>query len=164
MSLMNKTFICAPYRSNKSNNVNELRYAIFSAKKGKVESYQLPPCHDTLSKHIARANYKAFIWRRCLEQAPFIPSPENRGWIVYDGAFCIDWMDRRPAPDAVLEMMSCSCKRKCSNDCPYRINGLLCTDMRSLRDCDNFGNGISDLTYDTDDEDMNSDHDEIDDE
>ena len=40
------------------------------AKKGEIESHQLPPYKDSLRRHTLRANYRAGIWRRCLEKDP----------------------------------------------------------------------------------------------
>ena len=118
--------------------VNALRYALFCVKKGKIKSYQLPPCKDSLKKHIHRANYQAYIWRSCFEQFPRIPEPEHYGWFYKNETLSIDWMDGKPAPDAVLDLLSCVCKRKCvPNDCICITNGMKCTDMCKLPNCEN---------------------------
>ena len=52
--------------------VNELRYRLFRAKRGDVESGQLPPCEDTLYLHCQRANYQAAIWKRSLERLVYL--------------------------------------------------------------------------------------------
>ena len=57
-----------------------LRYAMFCAKKGELESHQLPPCRHCLYKHILRANYQAFVWKSCLVACPIIPSPVGYVW------------------------------------------------------------------------------------
>ena len=88
-------FTCLMY-SPKS--INELRYQLFCAKKGAIESFQLPPCQDTLTKHILRSNYQAAIWRRSHLNNAIVPSPIERGWkleTTSDGGskINIDWMD-----------------------------------------------------------------------
>ena len=47
------------------------------------------------------------------------------------------WLGSRPAPEEVLELLSCNCKRKCTVDtyCCFKA-GLKCTGMCSLK-CDN---------------------------
>ena len=65
-------FTCALYGCKTVKDVNEARYAMFCAKRGTIESHQLPPCRDSLHNHIRRANYQCFIWRLCLEQFPDI--------------------------------------------------------------------------------------------
>ena len=83
--LMNKleAYTCLLYASKTSSTkINELRYYLFCAKKGEIESHQLPPCRDCLEKHALRANYQAGIWRRCLEQNSQVPSPVGRGWKI----------------------------------------------------------------------------------
>jgi hypothetical protein len=43
-----------------------------------------------------------------------------------------------PAPDSILEFLSCGCVKSCdSNRCTCRSNGLKCTDMCKLKDCSN---------------------------
>ena len=100
-----------------STKVNCLRYDLFCARKGELESHQLPPCRDCLVKHAQRANYQAAIWRRCLDQNIDTPSPVGRGWQIEktDGfdQLVVHWMDGQPAPEAVLDLLACSCARKC---------------------------------------------------
>ena len=57
--LMNKleaytSLLYAPKTS--STKINDLRYHLFCAEKGEIESHQLPPCRDCLEKHAVRAN------------------------------------------------------------------------------------------------------------
>ena len=50
----------------------------------------------------------------------------------------IDWTDEKAAPDAVIEMLSCRCKKKCEkNRCECLLNGLYCTDMCKCKSCEN---------------------------
>jgi len=66
-------FTCQLYfRNTKIVKVNELRYKMFCAKKGDIESFQLPPCEDTLLQHTLRTNYQAAIWKLSLERQPDI--------------------------------------------------------------------------------------------
>ena len=132
-------FTCLMYSSNPgTRDVNVLRYRLFCARKGELESHQLPPCQDTLRKHCERANYQSAIWRRSLQCSPQIPSPIGSGWCLKDGKLTIDWMNGEPAPKAVLELLSCQCKRVCQlPSCTCLANGLHCTDMCRLRECTN---------------------------
>ena len=60
--------------------VNELRCQLFRAKKGEVESGQLPPCEDCLFMQSLRANYQAGVWRRALEECPSNSNPSGHRW------------------------------------------------------------------------------------
>ena len=89
------------------------------------------PIHDVIGgqgkKGISRANYQAYIWRSCFEQFPQIPEPEHYGWFYKNETLSIDWMDGKPAPGAVLDLLSCKCKRKCvPNDCICVPNNCIC--------------------------------------
>jgi len=73
-------FVCRMYASTSTIcEVDELRYHLFYAKRGEVESSQLPPCKDCLYMHVLRANYQAAIWRRCLVSQPVVPDPKSHG-------------------------------------------------------------------------------------
>ena len=136
-----EAFTCVLYDNINSGKrtVNELRYKLFVAKRGEAESAQLPPCRDCLIMHAMRANYQVGIWRRCLEPDPEIPYPIDHGWVIdAPDVLSVDWLNGPVAPDDVMEMLSCKCKRQCSSpDCVCIKNGLKCTYMCSLQTCGN---------------------------
>ena len=138
-----ETFTCQMYapRSN-TVSVNELRYQLFSAKKARIDPHQLPPCAGALQKHALRANYQCAIWKRSLESLPDIPSPHNLGWKLQSREerqeLQIHWMDGPAAPEAVLELLSCSCPRFCRlPQCTCMTNNLKCSELCRLKTCDN---------------------------
>ena len=137
-------FTCKLYGSNSARgDVNELRYEIICAKEGEVESHLLPPCRDSLLKHVRRANYQAGLWRRCLRQYPEEPDAWLHGWeeVGEPGKryLDIDWNDLKPTPDAVLELLSSSCPKQCkAPGCVCIEHGLKCKDMCVVKHCDNF--------------------------
>ena len=135
-----EAFKCRLYApKSSSTKVNDLRYDMFCAKRGEIQSYQLPPCRDCLVKHAQRANYQAAIWRRCLEQDPKVPSPVGRGWKIEkeEGieqlvVHSLHWMDEQPVPQAVLDLLACNCTWKCSlPKCVCLSNELKCTDCEN---------------------------------
>ncbi len=131
---------CRMYvHSTRTTDVNTLRHQLFCARRGEAESSQLPPCKDCLFMHAMRANYQAAIWRRSLKTQPSVPDPKESGWTTDDeGKLVIEWMRGSPAPDAVLQLLSCKCKRSCKlPDCTCLSNGLKCTDMCKLQTCSN---------------------------
>lgn len=71
--------LCTPSTATASN-INDVRYNLFCAKNGEIESHLVAPCKDCLSKHAMRANYQTCIWRRSLERNPVIPRPVGMGW------------------------------------------------------------------------------------
>ena len=97
---------------------------------------------DCQAKHALRVNYQAAIWRRSLQACPEIPNPKGHGWELesdHDQQFLtIDWMTGSPAPEAVLELMSCKCSSGCKlPSCVCILNGLKYTDICRLRECSN---------------------------
>ena len=118
--------------------VNELRYQLFRAKTGAIESGQLPPCEDCLFLHALRANYQAAIWRNSLEKYPVIPNAVGNGWILEEDQLSVEWMRGRPAPEIVLEFMACKCVKHCKlPSCQCLSNGFSCTSACKLQHCEN---------------------------
>ena len=77
----------------------------------------LPPCKDSLYKHAQRANYQAAIWRRSLSNEE-IQNPIGHGWLLNESnEIEIEWMHDEPAPKAVLDLLSCNCKKACDEKC-----------------------------------------------
>ena len=90
-------FVCKLYATKPAtHDIDELRYNLFCARKGEIESHQLPSSKDCLMKHSLRANYLAAIWKRSLENNPQIPNPVGLGWQLEQCAdaqhLAIDWM------------------------------------------------------------------------
>ena len=132
-------FTCKLYCSQPgTDNINEMRYRLFCAKKGNIDSTQLPPHADCLLKHASRENFQAVIWKRSLQRCPLTPTPSGSGWREGGDNFAIDWMSGDPTPTAVLELLSCSCARSCQLPTYCCLeNGLKCTDVWKLLDYDN---------------------------
>lgn len=129
-------FTCISYSAHTNcASVNELRYELFRLKKGKVHSAQLPPCEeDTLFQHAARSNYQAARWKRSHLPRPSIPQPVGHGWEVDNGIIHPKWMSGAPAPESILDFLSCECKvRKCR----CLINNMKFTPMCKLQTCSN---------------------------
>ena len=109
-----------------STNVNEARYTLFCSKSH--QSQQLPPTRDALNKHIQRANYQAALWKRALLSDESVPSPDGHGWQSVDGELVVCWTNQEPAPKALMEFASCSCKTTCSTRrCTCKGLDLPCT-------------------------------------
>ena len=120
--------------------VNELRYHLFRANKGTVDSGRFPPCNDILYQHSLRANYQSAIRRRSLVEHPdFSPPQNNHGWTIgHDGQLDIKWMTGAPAPQVIMEFLSCKCLRKCQlPECECMSNDLKCVEKYRLHDCAN---------------------------
>ncbi|KAJ8042409.1 hypothetical protein HOLleu_13457 [Holothuria leucospilota] len=73
-------FVCKLYGSNVITSVNTLRFELFTRTRAK--SRMLPPNKDSLTFHVKRANYQAFIWKRALEAKPKIDDPPGHGWKI----------------------------------------------------------------------------------
>ena len=132
-------FVCKIYAS-KSNisDVNECRYILFTSRRGEIDSVHLPPCKDALHQHAMRANYLAGLWRQSLVNEMEIPSALDHGWKEASGQLRPLWMTCLPAPEAVLELLSCDCKKFCGESCPCKNNNMKCTMMCKVHPCDNW--------------------------
>ena len=117
----------------------------------------LSPTKGALELHIKRANYQVFICKKAAEREPDIPSPVGHGQDVKDGYIEVMWMTEKPALESVLELIGCSCKRKCGSDCQCLKHGLNCTDVCPCSDtCKNL---LADCWNDDDDNDSSDESD-----
>ena len=144
-------FVCCVYGASGSSSMNDVRYALFCSNTKSSKSSNLPPCLDCLRLLTARANYQVALWLRSLENNASIPSSNGHGWNIKYGLLEVQWMNCHPAPDAVLELMSCLCSNDCSErSCPCIRNVMKCTDMGKLHNfyCSNCTGDNDEETYD----------------
>ena len=106
---------------------------IFSLRRIKRLSRTITILQRLPSKDTMRANYQACIWRRSLQCSPSILDPvgfrRKMGSSAEDeSSLPIEWMDGKPAPEAVLERLACRCPRSFRlSDCVCMANVLACT-------------------------------------
>ena len=67
----------------------------------------LPHCRDTVTMHIKRCNYQAYIWRMLTRQLLFFsPPPQDLGWEVNDvGALEIKWTEGELMPHELADVI-----------------------------------------------------------
>ena len=86
--------------------INELRYLLFWARDGGLESEQLPPWLDCLHYYPQRASYQAELWKRSLSSGPQASSPIKHNWSLQtengNKILVTSWMTVQPAPDDVF--------------------------------------------------------------
>ena len=64
----------------------------------------LPPCTNSLRKHIKIANYVAKMWKRAAEQDPTEgENPLNYGWELGEDGLQPEWFDGKQLPDSITE-------------------------------------------------------------
>jgi hypothetical protein len=134
-------FVCKLYvPDTEIAKVEDLRWHLF--KKKQAQSEGLPPTRSSLKPAILRAHYQAMIWFNDIVANPEIPEPQNYGWQTSDGELEPVMCLLPPAPEAVTNLVKCSCKlTQCANNrCKCRKNGLKCTSLCNCSDkeeCDN---------------------------
>ncbi|KAL8567345.1 hypothetical protein ACOMHN_001733 [Nucella lapillus] len=90
--------------------------------------------------------------------------PTQSGWKVENQngteVLVVDWMDVRPAPEAVIELLACKCTRACTAlEFTCIQHGLKCSDMCKLKECDNqpVDDDLEDVSELADDDDFDND-------
>ena len=89
-------------------------------------------------------------------------NPLLHGWRKVDDEIEIHWLNEKPAPDAILEFVTCGCKKtNCSNNqCSCRAVDLPCTDLCRCVDCKNENRELDLDESDEDESDSEIDDDE----
>ena len=74
-----------------------------------------------------------------MEVEPLIPNADGYGWDYVDNCYKVYWMDNKPAPEEILELVVCNCKNsKCVDDCPCVQLQVPLTDIYNCKnDCEN---------------------------
>jgi len=152
-----EAFVCQLY-GVKCSNTDEARYLKFVSGKKTPEPQKLPPTRDVLLCHCKRVSYVTAIVKRSLEQFHALPSLcEDYGWVLNNNELQVQWMIRDPAPEIVLQTISCSCRKSSclTRACSCCSNGIKCTELCSCLNCSNLENESS-----TESEDEESDNDD----
>ncbi len=131
-------YVCHIYGQKGSPNVNDARYKMF--KLGKCTEDTLPHNLDSLSQHIVRVNYEAYVRKKATSSIINAPSPIGFGWVMTGEDIEIQWSTLEAAPDSILECVICKCKSGCKTKrCSCIKNGLRCTDLCQCNTCENGG-------------------------
>ena len=122
-------FVFSLYPTTKKtpSSLDELRYLLFCQKRQRSEA--LPPTSDSFIQHLKRANYQVLVWRKSLVGNQDLPEPQCSGWKEEDGVLCPILMTSNPAPESIIELTTCNCKKSlCRSTCSCANNGLCCTE------------------------------------
>ncbi len=114
----------------KLTDVGALRWQLFT--KNQAEAKKLPPTKSGLQQHILHANYQPMVWWNDYIHRPSLPSATEYGWRLEDGFHVPVLMMLPSAPEAVIELVKCNCKKSHyaqSSRCSCRSNNLNCTEM-----------------------------------
>ena len=122
------------------NNANKARYHFFTNRSRFPGPSILPPSRDTLYHCFNGVNFQS---REC-KSAPIsqqqYSEPIRHGWTrINDGSLEINWINKRPDPDSILEFTSCNSRRsKCiTGVCKCKDSNICCTDFRGCLGCEN---------------------------
>ena len=148
-------YVCLLYKSKVHTKLKDLRWYLYSNRAAQGES--LPPTTGALNLHIQRANYIAMIWRKATESHPSLPSPVEYGWQLLsdDGPYIAIRSSDPPAPEAVMNLIKCGCKKGCTGLCSCRSNSIPCTELCGCVNyqCDNKPSTHEPLVMDMDEND-----------
>ena len=122
--------VCRLYRVP-TEDVDDARYKVFIKGKSTPDPRKLPPTRDALHLHFDRANYQCHEWKSALDKDHLLLNPVGYGWKEDDGKLAVNWTLFKPAPDSILEFVSCECKKsQCvNNQCKCKSVNLSCTDL-----------------------------------
>lgn len=125
-------FVCKVYCPKSLNTiftqVHELRYYLYCCKT--VESDRLPPTMATLNPCIERSHIQASIWGQSDIDIQQKLDPCKHGFYKVDEHYIPIRSKLPPAPESLIEMTSCKCKKACkTNKCSCKAVGMPCTDL-----------------------------------
>jgi len=96
----------------------------------------LPPTSDAAEQHTYRTYYQIQNWLGNKEI-----SATDWGWILTDNMLYAVHSKKPPAPEEVINLVSCNCKKACKNNCSCFKASLDSTEM-----CGTCGGSCSNVT------------------
>ena len=114
-----ETFVLNLYckqRPNSVENLSSLRWYLFS--KHQFNSDKLPPTSSALNTKILRSHFVSTLWSQSHCSQIQLLDPTTHGWKrLIDESLQPITTDLPPAPEAIVEMSLCKCKRSCDTKC-----------------------------------------------
>lgn len=90
------------------------------------------------TQHILRVNFESYIRKHSTIPIVAAPSPVGYGWKLESDELAITWGTLEPAPDSILEYVSCKCKKGCqTRRCSCHKANLKCTELCQCNSCEN---------------------------
>jgi len=121
-------FVCRLYKSKEYSKVGSHRWHLYAHKQQEQE--QLPPTLPSLLPMIRRAQIVIRLQMQSSVSHPRIPPATNFGWVLEDGKLLPVRCTELPAPQGVLMLVKCNCKKGCqSSACTCFKNGMPCTEL-----------------------------------
>ena len=147
-------FVCKCYsKTTNCKDVSSLRWELF--RDHNKEGDQLPPTLDAFTPHLQRSHLGyAQIAKGYTSSHPSIPPLVESGWEeTTTGTISATTCLSDPAPQEVLALTKCACKKECSTRCSCIKNGLQCTGLCKCADCPNMSSRYTSESNEEGDED-----------
>ncbi|GBM87252.1 hypothetical protein AVEN_31982-1 [Araneus ventricosus] len=118
-----KCSCCFVWGDPATQNLDELRYHSFvkAAAKAKFNLARLPPTTDAAQLHAMRNYHHVQTWLGNEKD------PLKWGWMHTPSSLFPKKSEKDPAPESLLQFISCTCKKVCTNACGCRNTGLHCS-------------------------------------
>ncbi|MES9880176.1 MAG: hypothetical protein ABW185_04765 [Sedimenticola sp.] len=127
-----ESFLLKLYNAKQSVSLDKLRYVRYMQKVSKTSSSfkleSLPPTTAAAKYHTYRTYFAIQEWLGNVGDL----EPTHWGWVRTDSMLTPIMTDMPVAPERVLKIVSCGCKKGCTKRCMCRKSGLYCTTMCSI--------------------------------
>lgn len=112
-------------KQNRNISLDSFRFEQFkiSLQKQKSRLELLPPTSQAAAQHSLRVFYQIQLWLGNKK------NPEEWGWKKVNGSLQPVTTLLEPAPESILQLISCNCKTDCSSRCGCRKAGLRCSEI-----------------------------------
>lgn len=125
LKLAGEKFFLALYGGDLEDDLDELRYVKFakSTTKNKANLASIPPSKASAFQHTLRVYHQTQMWlNNHLDPTKF-------GWKIQNNCLRPVTTTKQPAPEQVMKILFCSCKKNCGAHCGCRKSGLKCSDV-----------------------------------
>ena len=122
-------FLLALYGHSKFHSLNKCRHILYKrivAKtpvNGNIRFASLPPTFEASKQHFYRVYLQVQDW-----MGNSLP-PQQWGWKLHEGILVPVESDLPPAPQRLMNIVSCGCKSGCGHSCGCRKAGMVCSEI-----------------------------------
>ena len=138
-----EAFLCVVYGGKIDDNLDVKRNFAKQKVCAKFDLATLPPTSAAARQHSFRVYHQVQQWRGVAL------NPTDWGWRQKDGRLTPLPTLREPAPESLLNLITCNCRSGCERNCECRRSGLPCTSMCGF--CAGHGCSNHDTSDDTSD-------------
>ena len=94
-----------------------------------VKNDNIPPTKGAFQEHVRRAAHQYLQYKTACEARIDVRDPTKYGWCVIQNELVLETTKDKMAPDSVVQLISCNCKKGCKKGCKCKKSEKPCAEF-----------------------------------